>query len=460
MDILNGCRRRRLTSSLLLAGALLATGCTAALTPLPEPRALGRDLPRATLSRASERSSVGPFQEPEGQLALATALSAALRNSPRLEAFDWRVRAQEARALQAGLIPNPQLSVEGENFAGGGDFNGYDAAETTVFLGQLVELGGKRAKRHRVAVLNRELAGWDYEAARLDVMTETAQRYVSALAARERLALTTEILRVAKESLKATRARIEAGAASSIEAARSEVAVATIAAQKGRREVEFEAAKNVLASSWAGEARFDSLAGDLTALRSLPELERISAALAANPDLARWASEVSQREAAVDLARAQAIPSVTAGLGLRHFNDTNDSALVFGVEIPIPVFDRNQGGRAAAAAEARRARAMARESRLVLIRALVAAHAQALGAHNNARALKEAVLPQARSAYEQTRDAYRKGLFRLVDVLDAQRTLFDARTEYVNALEQFHTAAAELERLAGSSLEDLSTGRN
>ena len=460
MDQFNDRLWRNLQFSSLIAALSFTAGCTAPLTPLPEARPLGRDLPRAALSRAAERPPTEAFREPQGQLSLAEALSAALQNSPRLEAFDWQVRAEEARALQAGLVPNPGLVVEGENFAGGGDFSGYDAAETTVFLGQLVELGGKRAKRHRVAVLGRELAGWDYEATRLDVLTETTQRFVATLAAEERLALADEILRVSRESLEATQARVRAGAASSIEQARSEVVVATIAAQRDRQAVELDGAKRTLASSWAGEVRFEDLTGDLTVLREVPALERVTDALAQNPDLARWATEIAQRDAAVSLARARAIPNVTAGLGVRHLGESDDAALVFGLEVPIPLFDRNQGARAAATADAHRARALARESRLVLLRELVAAHAEALGAHGNAKALASTVLPQATTAYERTRDAYRKGLFRLVDVLDAQRTLFDARTEYVNALQQFHTAAAEVERLAGSSLEGLSNGSN
>ena len=375
MDSFNDRLWRYVQFSFLIVALTFATACTAPLTPLPEARPLGRDLPRAALSRA-ERPPTEAFREPQGQLSLAEALSAALQNSPRLEAFDWHVRAAEARALQAGLVPNPGLVVEGENFAGGGDFGGYDAAETTVFLGQLVELGGKRAKRHRVAVLGRELAGWDYEAARLNVLTETTQRFVGALAAKQRLALADEILRVSRESLRATQARVRAGAASSVEQSRSEVVVATISAQRDRQEVEFDGAKRTLASSWAGEVRFEDLTGDLTLLREVPTLERLTNALAQNPDLARWATEIAQRDAAVSLARARAIPNVTAGLGVRHFNESDDAALVFGLEVPIPLFDRNQGARAAAAAEAHRARALARESRLVLLRELVAAHAE------------------------------------------------------------------------------------
>lgn len=446
---------RRSLLSFLLATVLAEAACTVPLTPLPPPRSLGLGLEQVGRPLSDPRSSGETFAEPQGALSLPIALSAALRNSPRLAAFDWRVRADEARALQAGLLPNPKLAIEGENFAGSRGFRGDSAAETTVSLGQLVELGGKRAKRRRIALFERELSGWSYEAARLDVLTETTQRFVAALAAKERLTLTSEILRIANESLKATQARVRAGAASSIEEARSAVAVATIDVERSRLRVELEAARQNLASSWAGHAVFESLEGDLTLLRELPPLERIANALSENPDLARWVSEVSKRKATSELARAGSIPDITAGLGVRHLNDTNDTALVFGIEIPVPLFDRNQGARAAALAEVQRARALRRNAKLVLTRALIASHAKALGAHGNARSLAQRVLPQAEEAYRRTEEAYRKGLFRLVDVLDAQRTLFSARTEYVNALEQFHTATAELERLAGSSLEDL-----
>lgn len=453
-------RSRRVTITLAVAPLLFGSACTTPLSPLPAARPLGRELMTSSPETARPAAPAEPFAEPEGDLALRTALAAALRNSPRLQGFDWQVRADEARALQAGLLPNPTLAIEGENFAGSGRFDGYDAAETTVFLGQLVELGGKRAKRRRVAMLDRALSGWAYEAARLDVLTETTQRFVAALAARDRLALAGEMLRVARESLDATRTRVRAGAASSIEEARSEVAVSTMEAEQTRRRIELEAARQALASSWAGQPRFAKLQGRLDRVRPLPPLERIAATLRDNPDLARWGAEVSKREAGIDLARAGAIPDVTAGLGVRHFNETDDAALVFGIEVPIPLFDRNQGARRAAQADADRARAMARAARLSLSRSLIASHSAARAAFGNAHAFEARILPQAESAYERTKDAYQRGLFRFVDVLDSQRTLFGARAEYVNALERYHMARAELERLCGTPLDQLQDGRN
>lgn len=441
---------------LLLAGV---TACASPPPPLPSPRPLGQDI-EAVSPGSVERKS-GSFVEPQGALSLRDALAAALQKSPRLESFAWQVRADEARALQAGLLPNPTLSLEGENFAGSGSLGGYNAAETTLFLGQLVELGGKRQKRERIATLERELSGWDYEAARLDVLTETTNRFLSLLAAQKRFELATDLVRVAEESLSATRARVRAGAASAVEEARSKVELATLGVQLARRTSELEAAKKQLASSWGTSApEFGQVAGDLLELREIPSLHEVQSALAMNPDLARFATETAKRDAAVELARAGAIPDVTAGLGVRRFEDSDDSALVFAVEVPLPLFDRNQGESAAALAEAHRARALGRARELELTRRLIRAHAEASSGFEQATALRDAVLPQADAAFQSTQDGYRRGLFRYVDVLDAQRTLFEARSEYVDALENVHLATAELERLIGAPIESLRETRN
>jgi len=446
------CRRSEL--SLAVTFLLGASACAAPMTSLPPPRPLGQGLEAVSVTNLEESGQ--PVGEPQGDLTLRDALAAALRQSPRLESFAWQLRADEARTLQAGLLPNPTLVIEAENFAGSDDFDAYDAAETTVFLGQLVELGGKRAKRRRIAMLERELSGWEYESARLDVLTQTTQRFVAVLAAQERLQLANDLHRVASDFLGATRARVRAGAASSVEEARSKVELATLEVALARRAAALEVAKRQLASSWGTTSpEFSGVEGELFALRELPGLERIVAELAQNPDMARWATEKARRDAAVELARARAIPDVTAGLGVRRFEESDAAALVFALEVPLPLFDRNQGATAAALAEVSRTRALTRARQLELSRLLVAAHAEASSSYEQASSLRDTVLPQAESSFESTRDGYRRGFFRYVDVLDAQRTLFEARGEYVDALKRYHTATAELERLVGASIENL-----
>ena len=116
-----------------------------------------------------------PNPLPEGEakdgLTLPQALALALLQNPELAAFSWEVRAVEAHTLQAGLRPNPELGLEVENLTGYGAFQGGRSVQTTLRLSQRVELGGKRSRRLRVAALERDLAAWDYETKRLDVLT-------------------------------------------------------------------------------------------------------------------------------------------------------------------------------------------------------------------------------------------------------------------------------------------------
>ena len=96
-------------------------------------------------------------KEPTGVVTLKQALSRALMHNPELKAFSLEVRALEARALQAGLFPNPEIDIEGENFGGTGEFQDTNVMETTIQLSQLIELGGKRSKRKQLAILEQEL---------------------------------------------------------------------------------------------------------------------------------------------------------------------------------------------------------------------------------------------------------------------------------------------------------------
>jgi cobalt-zinc-cadmium efflux system outer membrane protein len=142
-----------------------------------------------------------------GTLTLHDALARALQHNPRLRAFAWEIRAREAQVQQAGRPPNPELGADLEDFAGTGLLRGFDATEVTVGLSQLVELGGDRRSRRRVAASERDLAGWDYETVRLDVLTETTQAFTAVLAAQERLALADSLLARAEQFYQSVGAR-------------------------------------------------------------------------------------------------------------------------------------------------------------------------------------------------------------------------------------------------------------
>jgi cobalt-zinc-cadmium efflux system outer membrane protein len=84
------------------------------------------------------------------------------------------------------------------------------------------------------------------------------------------------------------------------------------------------------------------------------------------------------------------------------------------------------------------------------VRVAVAETYQALStAVSEIDALKATVIPGAQSAFDAASEGYRQGKFGYLDVLDAQRTLFEARGQYISALATYHKAVADMERAIG-----------
>jgi outer membrane protein, heavy metal efflux system len=188
---------------------------------------LGNDSPdyRAPLGPAMVQAE--PIAEPTGDLTLREALVLALKASPELAAFSREIRAREAAVLQARLLSNPELSVTAANL-GNTVLKDIDGPQTTVSLSQLILLGGKRARGIEVTGLDRDLAAWDYETKRMDVLTRVAQAFVEVLRTQEGLALASDLMALAKRMVGAVSARVRAGKVSPVEETRARVTLASV----------------------------------------------------------------------------------------------------------------------------------------------------------------------------------------------------------------------------------------
>jgi len=394
--------------------------------------------------------------EVRGDLVLRDALAAALLRNPDLVRFGYDVRAAEARVVQAGLWQNPELAFEAENIGGSGDFKGIESAEITLSLSQTFPLGGDLERRKELARLQGRLAGWDYEAARIGLLTGVTQRYVNVLAAQRQVELAHESLALVEQVADSIGRRVEAGDAPAVERSRAAVPVATARIALRRAEQLVESARVQLSLTWGSSSPvFETVKGDLDRVRPLPPVTALAALISQNPDVARWVTEITSRQAEVQLARAEATPDLTAGLGYRWFNDTDDSALVAGVSIPLPVFDRRQGDILAARFGVASARNQQRAVELRIEATLAATYARLANAHDEAIALRDEALPPANEAYQAIRQAFDQGHLGFLDVLDAERTLIELRQQYLDALAAYHGSVAEIEGLIGQPLDSL-----
>ena len=397
--------------------------------------------------------TAGPMaaENPTGVITLRTALRLALLQNPELAVYDLEVRATEARALQAGVRPNPFFSAEVEDFAGTGQHRGFQQSQTTVTLSQLVELGGKRAARLRTARFVTALARFDYESRRLEVFAQTSQAFIAALAAQERIPLLETDRRLAADALPAITRRIDAGAASPVERTRAEITVANFDVELSAARRDLAQARARLVALWgATEPRFAGLAGDLDRVPVLADLPTLAARLPRNPALARFDAETDGRRASLTLARATAVPDVTLSPAYRH-NEGNPYAesAVFTFQVPLPVFDRNQGNIRAARVELAKVGPLRQATDTRLHAELTDAYRAALAARGEISLLETRILPAARSTYQLLDEGYGLGKFNYLEILDARRTLALSRQQLLTARAALQTAAARIDTLTG-----------
>lgn len=446
--------------AIILGVALLLglTGCATdrSNTAFPEPRPLGSDLPvfRPPVKSEATQKPI-EIEEPTGTVTLRQALALALMKNPELQAFSWEVRAREAAALQAGLLPNPAIAADMQDLNGSGASIGdVRQPQTTLQLSQLIELGGKRSKRREVASFTRDLAGWDYETKRIDVATRVSQTVIDVLSAQQQLALMEETVRLAEQVAGIVSERVKAGKVSPVEETKANVALSSTRIELERARREWEASRKRLAATWGSTAPlFERAEGDLGPVSAIPSLPQLAQRLSQNPDLARWATEISQRQAVIDLEKSMAIPNITLMGGVRRYNTSEDNVFVVSLSIPLPLFNRNQGGIEEARFRLTRAEKERRAAEVRVATALAEAYRALSTAYVEVTSLEETVLPGAKTAFEAVNEGYRLGKFGLLDVLDAQRTFFGSRAQLLRALTDYHQAVADVERLIGERLD-------
>lgn len=444
-----------LTSVVLLASALHANGQDP-VAPVPK-RPLGRDVPVYVPAPGDPGRQEGPsIQNPTGPVSLQDAVALALVQSPELATFAWELRAREARMLQAGRPPNPVITTLAQDLGGRTGLTGAAdpiQAQATIELSQLIELGGKRAARQRQAASTRDLAAWDYETARIDVLTRVTRAHLDVLASQEAVALAEQTTNVIEQVQQAVGLRVTAGVVSPIEQTKADVAVAAVRIESDRARRTLDADRRRLAALWgSSSARFQSAAGDLRSLPPVPTFAELQERLSQNPDLARWAAEIAQREAALAVERSKRVPDVAVIGGYRRYPEIDSNAFLISASVQLPLFDRNRGGIQEARARVSKAYEEQRAAQARVTAMLAEAYRALSSAKDDVSAFASSVLPGARSAFEAIGEGYRLGKFGYLDVLDAQRTFVSAGGQYLRALSDYHKAAAEVERLIGAPL--------
>ena len=395
--------------------------------------------------------ALGYLAQAQTVLMLDEAVRQALDNHPLLQAESQRIATADALVTQAGVRPNPRLFIQSENWRYSTPTQAIASAFTDQFayLSQVVETGGKRQRRVDVAQQNAQLSQLERELVGKQIEARVKQAYWAAVGAQQVL----ELLRASAANMQQTveyhEIQLKEGAIAEgdVIRVRLEGDRAAIAVENAAREAEL--AKIVLLREMGVSEILDVQLGETLDAQPEPPAVDIDDALTARVDVKQSRRAVEQARATLRLQNAVARPDVEVLSGYKRTSGFN--TVLWGVQVNLPFFNRNEGNIAAASSEISVA-----ESRLKAAEARVRADVEAALRDVQSRrqrlaSLVSGSLARSDDSVAVARAAYREGGTDLLRLLDAERIHIELEVMNARMRAEYRQSLVALETALGVS---------
>jgi cobalt-zinc-cadmium efflux system outer membrane protein len=438
----------------MLAGTLCLAACGGAPEPYPI-RDLEESDRRFSPPSPSDAHSVTEDLLKKEELTLVDVLAIAELMNPELSAERKNIDLATAAIWEAKLYPNPVFLAEIEDYKTK-NLSKFGSSKRTIGIGLPLVVGGRIGAATSVAEKAREVASVNYVWRRREILSNVKHAFTALLASRRNVELSRETRDLAKTFQEVTNERFKAQAIPEMELLKSSVQLAKSESDLRLAEKDLAVSLKAL-QSLMGNADFpkEKFVGELFSRFTEPSLEALRGHITTLHPLleaAQKAKEVTDLE--LSLARAERIPDI--GLEVRGGIDSESDAIVqLGFSIPFPVFNRNQAKVASIEIRIRQAELRIQAVRNELILRLTEAYKNFTAGQDRVAVYRDEILPKAQKALDQTNEGYRQGKFGYLDVLDAQRTLAEAKIAYAAALADLNSAAVDLEKLTGMRIEPI-----
>ncbi len=384
-------------------------------------------------------------------LMLDDAVRQALDNHPLLQAESQRIATVDALAEQAGVRPNPRLFVQSENWRYSTPTQPIASTFTDQFLylSQVLETGGKRQRRVDVAQQNVQLSQLERELLAKQIEARVKLAYWSAVGAQRVL----ELLRASQQNLQQTveyheiQLREGAIAESDVLRVRLEGDRAAIAVENAARDA--DAARIALLREMGSQTFMDIRLGETLDAQPDPPLANVDEALSNRTEIRQARQAIDQASAGLRLQNAVARPDVEVISGYKRTSGYN--TVLWGFQVNLPFFNKNQGNIAAATSEITVA-----ESRLKAVEARVRADVEAALRDVQSRrqrlaSLVTGTLARADDSVSVARAAYREGGTDLLRLLDAERIYIELEVMNARMRMEYRQSLVGLETALGVS---------
>ena len=389
-------------------------------------------------------------------ITLADAVSIFLRQNLQLVAARYDIDTADAEKLTARLRPNPQISVGLSDIPLDFRENFIKPQTYSYGISQTFELGGKRSKRINEANANSELARAEFQIVVWQLTNDVKKKFYAVLLADSLLKLAQENQKTFAEIVKHTSEVFQLGEISGLDLQRLEIEKFKFDTDVANSEKDYELAVRDLRVTLGGDYRAMDInvAGTIDYYQpydfSLVDLRE--KALAARPDLK--AAQLSERaaDASIRLQDSQRVPDLTVGAGIEQV-PASGNTYNFGVGIPLPVSNRNQGERAKALIQKMKAQ---NDQRLItnqvlsdVDKALVAFEIQ----KRRVELYRTGVLTKVDDIQRLTEFSLKAGESSTLELLDAIRTRRETLAGFYQTLFDYQVSLLDLELATATPLQ-------
>ncbi len=413
----------------------------------------------STVLHAETSTSKDQFNTDAHSINLRDAISKTFEHNPALKSFRYQLKAQQGVELQAGMAASPEFNFSVEDALGTGEYKGADKAQATLGISWVVE-GDIRQGFIDEARAGTLSISSEAHIKRLDAAAETARLYLLCLATQARLINAHNTYELANETVTAVNERVMAGKAPDAELSRSKAELARMRLDREELEYQLNSTIRLLAAQWGEtDPEFTRVEGDIFSLPTPLSFAKLKSRIEQNPDFLRLLSDKRLKQAQLKLVESQGNPEWRVDLGLRHYESTNDQALVAGIRIPFGERARNTGRITAAREKLSQTQALQDELK-VRIETTLFVLSQALQySLHRVGAYRSQIIPRLETALKQTRRAYDLGRYSYFEWRSVQAELLNARTSLIEDSIDAHLTVIEIERLTGVSMMPLADNK-
>ena len=385
-------------------------------------------------------------------LDLKMAYSLALERNIELAKYPFQIQQQGAMAIQADIMPSPEIALEVADLIGTNQYGLFEQTEISLLFSQTIEMGKKRQLRLAHSSAAEDSLRLEYELTKIDILAETSRRYYQLLKLQAMQQVVFDKIEQEKRTLVKIKKLITAGAVGIIDKTVVSLRLKRSQAQRLKLKSLKKIAQNRLASMWQGNVDFDSVKGSIFTVSNLPSLTSLTTSLAESPAILHLLSLQREADQNLSLLKENAQANITYSAGLTHKRADSSQTLSFGVSMPLNYTNPNKGRIEQANFVLQETELLAEESKRNL-ELILKEHWLRMQQHQQqVSALKNEILPEAKKLLNESIKSYNRGNSSILQLVDAQQQWLDLKVDLIEASHAIYMQQLELERLTSKKL--------